>query len=152
MGARVKRMAVEAAHEDLLNRSLAKLKGDFARLIYLASTRDYSTGRYQHDGLANEFSQDVAAAALMSCHHEIFKSLATSSLEELVEELEVYARCNHLEMTELIRTWETLHPYRITPPLDCDPMTAELFASNVTVALAILRSRLLDRDRHLQDA
>lgn len=152
MDARVKRMPVEAAREDLHNRTLAKLKGDFARLIYLASTRDYSTGQYQHDGLAHEFSQDAAAAALTACHQEIFKSLATSSLEDLVEELEVYARCNQIEMTELISTWEKLQPYRITPPLQCDPMTTELFASNVTVALAILRTRLLPRDRHPQGA
>ncbi len=141
-------MAVEAAREDLRNRTLAKLKGDLARLIYLASTRDYTTGQYQHDGLAHEFSPDAAAAALTACHLEIFKSLAASSLEDLVEELEVYARCNQVEMAELIGTWEKLQPYRITPPLDCDPMTAEFFASNVTVALAILRSRLLPRDRH----
>jgi len=148
----IKRMAVEAAHADLQNRTLAKLKGDFARLIYLTSTRDYTTGRYQHDGLANEFSQDAAAAALTACHQEIFRSLATSSLEDLVDELEVYVRCNHVEMTELISTWEKLQPYRITPPLHCDPLAAELFTSNVTVALAILRSRLLPRDRHPQGA
>jgi hypothetical protein len=152
MDARVKRMDVEAAREDLQIRTLAKLKGNFARLIYLASTRDYTTGRYQHDGLANEFSQDAAAAALTICHQEIFKTLATRSLEDLVEELEVYARCNQLDMTELISTWETLQPYRIMPPLHCDPMTPEFFASNVTVALTILRSRLLPRDRHPQAA
>jgi hypothetical protein len=152
METRIKRMAVEAARADLQNRTLAKLKGDFARLIYLASTRDYATGRYQHDGLANEFSQDAAAAALTTCHQEIFKSLGTSSLENLVEELEVYACCNQIEITELISTWEKLQPYRITAPLDCDPLTAELFKSNVTVALAILRSRLLPRNRDPQAA
>jgi hypothetical protein len=152
MDARVKRMVVEAAREDLQSRTLAKLKGDFARLIYLASTRDYTTGQYHHDGLADEFSQDAAAAALTICHQEVFKSLGKSSLEDLVEELEVYARCNQIEMTELISTWQKLQPYRITPPLNCDPMTAELFTSNVTVALAILRSRLLPRDRHPQGA
>ncbi|MBZ5701692.1 MAG: hypothetical protein LAN84_07570 [Acidobacteriia bacterium] len=152
METRITPMAVETAREDLQNRTLAKLKGNFARLIYLASTRDYTTGRYQHDGLANEFSPDAAAAALTACHQEIFQSLATSSLEDLVEDLEVYARCNQIEMSELIGTWEKLQPYRITPPMNCGPLTAELFTSNVTVALAILRSRLLPRERHPQDA
>ena len=152
METRIKRLAVEAAREDLQNRTLARLKGDFARLIYLASTRDYTTGRYQHDGLAQEFSQDAAGTALTTCHLEIFKSLAMSSLEDLVDELEVYVRCNHVEMADLVRTWEKLQPYRITAPLDCEPMTAELFKSNVTVALAILRSRLLPRNRDPQAA
>ena len=143
MESRVKRVDVEAARVDLQNRTLAKLKGEFARLIYLASTRDYTTGQYQHDGLAKEFSREAATAALKSCHEEIFRTLGKSSLEDMVEELEVYACANQIEMAELIRTWENLQPYRIARPLECDPVTAELFASNVTVALTILRSRCL---------
>ena len=55
---------VEAAREDLCNRSLAKIGLKFARLIYLASTRDYNTGCYYHDGLAFQFSEALAAKVL----------------------------------------------------------------------------------------
>jgi hypothetical protein len=146
MEARIERVAVEARH-DLRIRTLAKLKGNFARLIYLASTRDYTTGQYQHDGLAREFSHEAATAALKTCHEEVFITLGKNSLEEMVEELEVYASANRIEMGDLIRTWENLQPYRIARPLECDPLMAELFVSNVSIALAILRSRLRRRPR-----
>ena len=51
MNATVKLVPVQAAYDDLLNRSLSKISCDLARLIYLASTRDYNTGTYHHDGL-----------------------------------------------------------------------------------------------------
>ncbi len=39
-----KLVTVQAAYDDFLQRSLSKLPCDLARLIYLASTRDYNTG------------------------------------------------------------------------------------------------------------
>src|SRR6266404_4882280 len=51
MSGQLRRMDVEAAREDLNNRTLARIGLEFGRLIYLASTRDYNTGRYYHDGL-----------------------------------------------------------------------------------------------------
>ena len=46
---------VEAACQDLNLRTLVHIHGDFARLVYLASMRDYNTGEYYHDGLAWQF-------------------------------------------------------------------------------------------------
>lgn len=56
----VKRLDVEAAAADLRTRTLGKLSGDMARLLYLASMRDYNSGEYFHDGLAIQFGQEVA--------------------------------------------------------------------------------------------
>jgi hypothetical protein len=81
-------MDVEAAREDLNKRTLAKIRLDFARLIYLASTRDYNTGRYYHDGLAFQFSEAVAAQALSDAHEEVFTDLALSPLKDLVDQLQ----------------------------------------------------------------
>ena len=39
-----------------------KCLATWARLIYLASMRDYNTGKYHHDGLAARFSPAVARA------------------------------------------------------------------------------------------
>jgi hypothetical protein len=70
MESKLKRMDVEAAKEDLKNRTLAKLGCDFARLIYLSSLRDFSTGEYYHHGLAQSFSEAAATAAMTACHEE----------------------------------------------------------------------------------
>ena len=85
-----KLVTVQAAYDDFLQRSLSKLSCDLARLIYLASTRDYNTGTYHHDGLASRFSPEVAAKALEIAHRQIFFQLSAYSLEELVEQLRIY--------------------------------------------------------------
>ena len=82
-----KLVTVQAAYDDFLQRSLSKLSCDLARLIYLASTRDYNTGTYHHDGLASRFNPEVAAKALETAHRQIFSRLSAYSLEELVEQL-----------------------------------------------------------------
>jgi hypothetical protein len=132
---------VEAACSDLEARTLAKVPGDFARLIYLASTRDYNSGQYYHEGLARQFTEQVAREALASCHKDVFKRLALCSLKKLVEELETYVGSTHLPMGDLLRAWENLQPYRIAIPLDCSPLIARFFESNVKAALTVLRFR-----------
>ena len=61
-------------------------------MIYLASTRDYNTGLYYHQGLALRFSEEAACEALADCHREAFEELVAASLEELVYELEAYLK------------------------------------------------------------
>lgn len=131
-------IGVENALRDLQTRTLAKLDGDFARLVYLASTRDYNSGRYEHDGLSFRFTKRVAEQALAVAHREVFVSLALCPLEDLVLELERYVRSGCAEPAELVRTWHELEAYQILPPVQDDPLTIKLFMSNVKIALAIL--------------
>ena len=134
-------MDVEAAREDLKNRTLAKISLEFARLIYLASTRDYNTGRYYHDGLAFRFSEALAAQALSDAHKEAFEDLALSPLEHLVDELHSYLRSVGAQSSEVIQVWEKLEPYRVAVPCESDPLTKRYFLGNVKIALAIVESR-----------
>jgi len=53
-------MDVQKAAEDVHRRTLATIPRALDRFIYLASTRDYNTGMYFHDGLAARFSAEVA--------------------------------------------------------------------------------------------
>ncbi len=78
---------LEPAITDLRSRTLSRLPCDFSRLVYLASSRDLSSGRYSHDGLAFHFSETVASKAMAACHTEIFDRLLFCSLEELIAEL-----------------------------------------------------------------
>jgi hypothetical protein len=149
MGAQIKRVAVEEAVQDLKDRTLAGISGNVGRLICLASTRDYNTGRYYHEGLASNFSEEVAEAALAACHREIFRLLASSPLEDLVLQLESYILSSYARPTEVLEAWENLEPYRVTIPLGCDTLAAQIFFSNFRIALAILRSRLEHGPRSL---
>lgn len=134
-------MPVQAAYDDLLKRSLSKLPGDLARLVYLASTRDYNTGTYHHDGLAARFRPDAASKALEIAHRQIFYRLSAYSLEELVKELELYLNSSHESPAEILRTWQKLEPYRVAIPVEVNPAVARLFLSNVKLALAVWRFR-----------
>ncbi len=133
---------VSDAYEDLLRRTLSKISSDLARLIFLASTRDYNTGTYHHDGLASRFSSEKASQALELAHIEIFEQLATYSLEALVEEIEVYACASRESAATIVRTWQQLEPYRVAVPMRQNSMVIELFVSNLRIALAILTHRL----------
>ena len=131
-------IAVEDALRDLESRTLARLDGNFARLVYLASTRDYNSGRYEHDGLSFRFTKEVAEEALGAAHREVFVSLALCTLKELVAQLEHYVRSGCARPAELLTSWTDSEAYRVLPPAQDDPLTAKLFMSNVKIALAIV--------------
>lgn len=137
----MKRVSVEEAIEDLQNHTLEGISGSIAKLIYLASTRDYNSGRYYHDGLAFRFTEEVAQTALGLYHAKVFQELVSSSLEELCSQLESYMKSSGIAPNDFLELWRKLEPYRVTVPLDCDNLSASLFFSNIKVALAILQTR-----------
>lgn len=133
---------LEAALSSLENHTLRRMGFSFARLVYLASTRDYNTGRYYHDGLAFQFSPEVAAQALRHAHREVFLELALCPLEDLTQQIQKYVLSAGAEPRDIIRGWEKLEPYRVVIPMEADPLTARLFLGNVRIALPIVESRL----------
>jgi hypothetical protein len=148
MNPSAKLVPVQAAYDDLLHRSLSKLSGDLARLVYLASTRDYNTGTYHHDGLSARFRADAASKALEIAHRDVFYRLSACPLEDLVRELELYLNSSHECPTDVLRVWQKLEPYRVAIPVEVNPAVARLFLSNVRLALAIWRFRQKQAPAH----
>src|SRR5258708_10852919 len=108
---------------------------------FLASTRDYNTGKYHHEGLAARFQAEAACHALELAHRQIFYRIAARSLEELVGEVEHYVSSSRQSPEEVLHVWQKLEPYRVALPVDVNVAIAQLFVSNVKLALAILRRR-----------
>ena len=132
--------AVAQALRDLQSRTLARLHGDLARLVYLASTRDYNTGRYAHDGLSFHYSESVAQEALATAHRSVFEGLALSPLRVVVANLEDYIRSGCAGPNELVTAWNASGAYRILSPGTADSLTVKLFNSNIKVALAMVKA------------
>jgi hypothetical protein len=141
MHALIENQLVESACRNLQGHTLSRIRGLFAKLIYLASTRDYLSGVYHHDGLEYEYGSEVAGEALKRCHTELFSNLLALPLSELVDELDAYLKSSGTDFAHSLLLWDKLQIYRVTPPLDCSRVAAELFLSNVKIALAILYSR-----------
>lgn len=148
MSAEVKLMPLQEAYDDLVNRSLSRIPCELGRLIYLASTREYNTGHYYHQGLADRFGSEAAQKALEIAHRQAFYKVSASSLEDLVAELERYLASTKEEPLECLRAWQKLEPYRIAVPADVNATVARLFTSNLRLALAILRFRRTPSHQH----
>ncbi len=140
------RMDAAAAREDLEARTIAAIRNDFGSLVYLASTRDYNTGKYRHEGVSSRFGQEEAAAALLACHEEVFYRLVRLGLEEFTRELERYVDCPSAQRNEILTAWTSLEPYRVLIPASCDSLVVQLFVSNCKIALEILKTRKPSED------
>ena len=134
-------VTAEEAYDDLSRRTLQRISGDLARLIYLASTRDYNTGQYRHDGLAARFRGELACKALELAHRQIFYRIAASPLERLVGEVELYVSASPQSREEILQVWQKLEPYRVALPVNVNVALAQLFVSNIKLALAIVQRR-----------
>jgi hypothetical protein len=140
------------AHEDFCVRSLARIPSALERLIYIASTRDYNSGVYQHEGLAGRFGAEATAQALEYAHWEVFQTVSLLSLRRLTEELHKYMESSREQSIAFLNAWQKLEPYRVAIPLRVDPTLAELFISNIKIALAVLRHRQSAKPDRPQDA
>jgi len=136
---------VQKAVRDLESRTLAKIPGDIAKLVYLCSTRDYNTGRYYHDGLNVFFGAEVANRALAKCHDNTFQVLLYKSLSQIVDSLQRYFEATGQPREHILQVWQKLQAYHVLIPAGCDSLSAEFFLSNIKIALAMLNQR--DRGR-----
>jgi hypothetical protein len=141
MSSTAKLVAMHNAYDDLLCRTLSAIPCDLARLIYLASTRDYNSGIYHHEGLSARFGPEQARDALQTAHRDIFLRLIALSLEELVAELESYVRMSREAPAGFLHAWQVLEPYRVAVPMEVNTTMLQLFLSNIRLALEILRFR-----------
>ena len=130
---------VERVVRDLQDRTLAGLEGYFSRLVYLASLRDYNTGRYHHYGLESRYSMEAIDAGLHRCHVRVFEELVSLPLKEQTEDLLNFFESLKEDKARLVLVWKRLRSYQILPPEDCHPLAQDLFDTNIQIMLRILR-------------
>ncbi len=136
------RTDVLQAAVDLRGGILAEIQRPLDRLIYLASTRDYNTGLYHHDGLAARYSPTVVCEALADCHREVFQELLGCSVRELVSQMEGHMRLAGMDATDFLMSWKNPESYRVAMPIETEQIAVEFLCCNLKTALAILEARL----------
>jgi hypothetical protein len=141
MSDRSKLVDVTDAIKDLRERTLARLPCEMAKLVYLASTRDYSTGEYHHEGLIYRYSSQIARAALHSCHERIFEEMLVIPLQQFVLDVDTFFRSRDAKPLRIVEAWKEIEPYRVVIPQKAGAVSRHLFFSNVRIALAILERR-----------
>lgn len=125
--------------EDLEKNTLAEKPGRFSKLVYLASLRDYNTGRYHHYGLEARYSEKAVDQALHESHIRIFEELTALPLEDQTRDLLSLFESIREERSRLIDTWQRLRSYQVLVPDNCHPLARQLYDKNIEVILRVLR-------------
>lgn len=121
--------------------SLCNLKSIFGRLVYFSSLRDES-GRYRHDGLATELSEDAADFIVRAAHEEAFLEWLSLSLERQKGDLELYLSSFAAEpYTAVFLYWARIEPHRGLIPDRADEKERALYLADFEALLSLFSQR-----------
>ena len=125
--------------QDFTLTTLANIPGLFARLVYVASLRDVSSGKYEHAGLAALYPEEALQQALEVCHEQVFEKVLETSLEAQEEDLRVFLSRMSEGFCAAVTHWQRMESYRFLLPEQSPDYLQELFCSNLRALLEILQ-------------
>jgi hypothetical protein len=126
--------------QDFTLTTLAAIPGHFARLAYVSSLRDLSSGRYEHAGLAALYADEPLQQALQLCHEQIFERILESPLSSQEEDLRACLAGMPGGFGRSVTHWSTMESYRFLMPEQSPDYLKDLFCSNLRAVLEILRA------------
>jgi hypothetical protein len=124
--------------QDFTLTTLAGIPGLFARLTYLASLRDLSSGRYEHAGLAALYPDAAVQQALQVCHEQIFERILEAPLSAQQEDLRACLAGMEGGLSAAVSHWRRNEAYRLFLPEAAPDYLKDLFCSNLRALLEIL--------------
>ncbi len=125
--------------QDFTVTTLAGLPGLLARLTYVASLRDLSSGRYEHEGLAALYPDEALQQAIGLCHEQVFERVLETPLSMLQEDLQTCLAAMQGGLRGAIIHWRNMESYRVLMPEQTPDYLKELFCSNLRALLEILQ-------------
>jgi hypothetical protein len=124
--------------QDFTQTTLAGIPGLFARLTYIASLRDLSSGRYEHAGLAALYPDTAIQQAMQLCHEQIFERILETSLSGQEEDLRACLAGMEGGLSVAVSHWRRIEAYRVLVPEAAPEYLKDLFCSNLRALLEIL--------------
>ena len=126
--------------QDFTLTTLAGIPGLFARLTYIASLRDLSSGRYEHAGLAALYPDEALQQALQLCHEQIFERVLETPLSSQLEDLRACLAAMEGGLRAAVSHWSGMESYRFLMPEQSPDYLKDLFCSNLRALLEILQA------------
>lgn len=126
---------------DFTASTLAAIPSQFSRLVYLASLRDLSSGRYEHAGLSSVYLEPAVQQCLEFCHGQIFERILETPLASQEGDLQESLSAMEDGLAKSIANWQRMESYRFLIPADVPDYLKELFCSNLRALLEILQQR-----------
>jgi hypothetical protein len=148
------RTPLDRALAHLENQTLQSIPSRLAQLVYLATTRNVNTGRFEHFGLATEFGDETAHTALEQCRDRTYQQLALLPVSGMKEELVAYCQASAQDCRAVCAAWTDIPVHHLLAPQNCDPLVSRLFQINLRAAIELLRDDLaaqpliLERKEH----
>ena len=127
--------------QDFTLNTLAGMPGAYARLVYVASLRDLSSGRYEHQGLGALYPEEAVQEALQLCHEQVFERILETPLSEQLEDLRSCLAAMEGGLAEVVSHWQQLESYRVLLPEQVPDYLRDLFLSNLRALLQILHEQ-----------
>lgn len=124
--------------QDFAGTTLEGIPGEIARLVYVASLRDLSSGRYEHQGLEALYPKEAVQQALQMCHEQIFERILETPLSGQLEDLRCCLSVMEGGLPVAVSHWRQLEAYRVLVPEQEPDYLKELFFSNLRALLEIL--------------
>ena len=128
------------ARRDVWERTLDQISSTFGKIAYLTSLRNENSGRYQHFGLAQIYSEDAADQVLCESHEAVFSEWLNYELESQARDLEKYLESIEDDRDTVLATWLTLEPYRRLVPAGASEAERDLYVSDLQFVLDLLRN------------
>ena len=125
--------------QDFTLTTLAGIPGLLARLMYVASLRDLSSGRYEHAGLAALYPDEALQQAIGLCHEQVFERFLETPLSVQQQDLRTCLSTMQWGLQSAIIHWRNMESYRVLMPEQSPDYLKELFCSNLRVLLEILQ-------------
>jgi len=124
---------------DFTATTLSVIPSQYGRLIYIASLRDLSSGRYEHAGLTALYPTEAVQQAVKKCHEEVFERILETPLQVQERDLRECFENMPGGMQSAVTNWSRLEAYRVLMPEESPDYLRELFCSNLRALLEILQ-------------